>query len=116
MISISRRHAHQLRGLFRRSTLGLAHKGPAPPVVLNVERQQLRAHDRYGAHAVAYVTDGSYHPLEAIALPLDALADVEGNDDSPVIVEAVAADRTVARWTDRGVPQTREYVVPALDT
>ena len=52
---------------------------------------------------------------EAVALPLEALADVEGRDDSPVVLEAVAPDRTVARWHDHGVPQSREYDVPALD-
>jgi hypothetical protein len=116
MISITRRQARQLRSIFRRSTLGLAHKGVAPPVVLHVEGTQLRAHYRYGALAVEFVTAFSYQPHESIAVPLDALADVEGSDDSPVIVEAVAVGLTVARWTDRGVPQTREYGVPTLDT
>ena len=116
MISLSRRHARQLRTIFRRSTLGLAHKGPAPPVVLHVEGPELRAHYRYDALAVEFVTAFSYHAKESIAVPLDALADVEGNDDSPAIVEAVAVGLTVVRWTDHGVPQTREYGVPELET
>ena len=116
MISMTRRHARRLRCIFRRSTLGLPHKGPAPPVVLHVDGPQLRAHYRYDALAVEFVTALSYHPKQSIAVPFDVLADVEGSDDSPVIVESVAVGLTVARWTDRGVPQTREYAVPTLDT
>ena len=116
MISMTRRHARQLRTIFRRSTLGLAHKGPAAPAVLHVDGPQLRAQYRYDALAVESVTAFSFHPKESIALSLDALADVEGSDDSPVMVESAAMGLTLVRWTDHGVPQTREYAVPALDT
>src|SRR5262249_14445593 len=44
-----------------------------------------------------------------------ALADVEGRDETAVTVEGVAADRTAARWFDRGVPQAREYDVPSVE-
>src|SRR5207302_10047849 len=46
---------------------------------------------------------------------LDAPAAVEGRDETPVAVEAVAADRTAVRWVDRGIPQAREYAVPDRD-
>src|SRR5262249_37718609 len=52
---------------------------------------------------------GSYRPLIAIAIPLDALADFEGSGDSPVVLEAAAPNQIVVRWDDRGIPQTREY-------
>ena len=45
-------------------------------------------------------------------MPLDALADFEGKDDSPVVLEAAAPGRTVARWDDRGIPRSKEYPVP----
>src|SRR5205823_2058857 len=32
-----------------------------------------------------------------------------------VTLEAAAPDRTIVRWEDRGIPQSREYVVPGLD-
>ncbi|MCA1687002.1 MAG: hypothetical protein LC745_13740, partial [Planctomycetia bacterium] len=57
---------------------------------------------------------GPEGPEEAIALPLDALADFEGKGDTPVVLEVAAPGRTVARWEDRNVPQTREYTVPDL--
>ncbi len=52
---------------------------------------------------------GPEGPEEAVALPLDALADFEGPTDATVTIEAAAPDRTVVRWDDRGIPQSREY-------
>ena len=112
MITISRRQARRLRGLFRRSVLGIGQRGPTiPPLVFRAEGSQLRAQHRYNGLAVKHSEPGVFGPQEAIALPLDALADVEGKDDSPVVLEAVAPDRTVVRWEDRGIPQCREYAV-----
>jgi hypothetical protein len=115
MITISRRQVRHLRAVFRRSVLGIGHRGSIPPLVLRAEGTQLRAQYRYSALAVEHVELGSYQPGETIALPLDALADVEGKDDSPIVLEAAAPDKTIVRWEDHGIPQTREYAVPALD-
>jgi hypothetical protein len=116
MITITRRQARRLRGVFRRHVLGIAHRGTIPPLVLRAGGTQLRAQYRYGALAIEHVEPGIPRPDVTIAVPLDALADFEGRDDSPVALEAGASDRVVVRWTDHGVPQTREYAVPALDT
>jgi hypothetical protein len=51
-----------------------------------------------------------------VTLPLDALAEIEGRDATTVVLEATAPEHTAARWVDRGIPQAREYIVPALDT
>jgi hypothetical protein len=115
MITIERRQARRLRSLFRRSVLGIAHRGSIPPLVLRAELTQLRAQYRYGALALEHVQPGTYRPAEAIALPLDALADCESRDDSPVVLESIAPDRTIVRWEDRGIPQTREYQAVAFD-
>ena len=64
--------------------------------------------------AVECLLPGTDRPEASIALPLDALADFEGRDDTPVVLEAAAPGRTVVRWEDRGIPQTREYAVPEL--
>ena len=37
MITITRRQARRLRGLFRRSALGIGHRGPVPPLVFHAE-------------------------------------------------------------------------------
>jgi hypothetical protein len=115
VITISRRQVRHLRAVFRRSVLGIGHRGSIPPLVLRAEGTQLRAQYRYSALAVEHVEPGSYQPGETITLPLDALADIEGKEDSPIVLEAVAPDKTVVRWEDHGIPQTREYAVPVLD-
>ncbi|MEJ7639194.1 MAG: hypothetical protein WKF75_14785 [Singulisphaera sp.] len=66
--------------------------------------------------AVECLLEGSQRPEEAIALPLEALGDVEGKDDAPVILEAATPGRTTVRWDDRGIPQSREYAVPEIDS
>ena len=64
---------------------------------------------RYCDLAVECVETGDHHTAATIAIPLDALADFEGAADTPVVIEAVAPDRTIVRWEDRGIPQSREY-------
>ena len=113
MITLTRSQVRRLRSVFRRSALGITHRGPIPPLVLRAEGAQLRAQHRYRDLAVEHVEPGSYRPATSLAIPLDALADFEGAADTPVVLEAVAPDRTVVRWEDRGIPQSREYDVIA---
>ena len=83
MITIDRRLARRLRVAFRRHVLGIAHKGPIPPLVLHAEARQLRAQYRYAELAVEYVEPGGPRPLDSVPVPLEALAEVEVRDDSP---------------------------------
>jgi hypothetical protein len=115
MITLSRRQARGLRGVLRRATLGLPARGPAPPLVLRAGGAQLRAHYRYAGLAVEYTLHGDLPAPEAVAVPLDALAEFEGRDETPVTVEALAHDRTGVRWADRGIPRAREYAVVPVD-
>lgn len=112
MITITRRQARGLRGVFRRAALGITHRRPVPPLLLHAGDAQLRAQYRYAGLALEHAAPGPYLTAETVALPLDALADVEGRDESAVVIESLAPDRTAVRWDDRGVPQTREYTVP----
>jgi hypothetical protein len=115
MITLTRRQARCLRGVFRRHALGPA-RGPAPPLVIWAEGLKVCAHYRYGGLAVAHELDGDPPRAGTVLLPLDALADVEGRDETPVELEAAAPDRTSARWVDGGVPQTRDYDVPVVES
>jgi hypothetical protein len=116
VITLTRSQARRLRVAFRRTALGITHRGIISDLVLRAEGAQLRAQHRYGDLAVEHVEAGSYRPAASIAIPLDALADFEGPADSPVVVESAAPDRTVARWEDRGIPQGREYhIVTPVD-
>jgi hypothetical protein len=115
MITLTRSQVRRLRSAFRRSTLGIHHKGTIPPLVLRADGAQLRAHYRYRDLAVAQLEPGGDHPANAVAIPLDALADFEGSADTPVILEPVDPGRTAVRWQDRGIPQAREYDVTPVD-
>ena len=111
MITITRHAARRLRTVFRRSVLGISHKGLIPPLVLHAEGQHLRAQYCYHDLAVEYVEPVSLRQLDSIPVPLEALADVEGRDESAVVLESVEPDKIIVRWQDRGIPQTREYPV-----
>jgi hypothetical protein len=114
MITITRRQARRLRAVFRRHALGIAHKGVVPPIVFRADPAGLHVRHHQAAQAVECLLPGNDRPEDAIALPLDALADFEGKDDTPIVLEAAAPGRTVVRWDDRGIPQSREYPVPDL--
>jgi hypothetical protein len=109
MITVTRNQVRRLRQVFRRSVLGINHRGVHSPLLLRAEGAQLRVQHRYCDLAVEHLEPGSYRPMIRIAIPLDALADFEGSGNSPVVLESAAPDRTVVRWDDRGIPQTREY-------
>jgi hypothetical protein len=111
LITITRHTARRLRAVFRRSVLGITHEGPIPPLVLHAEARQLRAQYRYGHLAVEYVEPGGPRQLDSVPIPLEALADVEGRDESPVEIESLQTDRIIVRWRDRGIPRSREYQV-----
>jgi hypothetical protein len=116
MITLTRSQVRRLRSVFRRSTLGIHHKGAIPPLVLRADGGQLRAHYRYRDLAIEYVEPGTYRPAAAVAIPLDALADFEGPGDTPVVLEPVDPGRTAGRWQDRGIPQAREYDVTPVES
>ncbi len=109
MITLTRNQVRRLRVAFRRAALGISHRGIVSELVLRAEGGQLRAQYRYCDLAIEHVEPGSDRPATSIAIPLDALADFEGSADSPVVLESVGPDRTVVRWEDRGIPQSREY-------
>jgi hypothetical protein len=115
MITLLRRQAHVLRAVLRRSVLGIAHRGPVAPIVFLAEDGQLRAQYRYAHLAIEHSTRVAWPSSGSAVLPLDALAEVEGRDDSIVALDPVAPDRTVVRWSDRGIPKVHEYAVPASD-
>ncbi|WP_020465603.1 hypothetical protein [Singulisphaera acidiphila] len=97
MITITRRQARRLRLVFRRSLLGIAHRGPVPPLILRAEGTQLRGQHRHAALAVECTEAGTYPTRETLTLPLDALAQFEGRDESSVFLETVSPERTVVR-------------------
>jgi hypothetical protein len=115
VITLCRSQVRRFRQVFRRSILGITNRGIVPPLVLRAEGAQLRAQHRYHELTVELVEPGSYRPMISIAIPLDALADFEGRNESPVVLEVATPNRTIVRWEDRGIPQSREYDVIPVD-
>ena len=115
MITLLRRQAHALRAVLRRSVLGIAHRGPVAPLVFTAADGQLLRRHRYAHLAIEHATRVAWPSIGSAALPLDALADVEGRDDSVLALDPVAPDRTVVRWSDRGIPKVHEYTVPTIE-
>ncbi len=115
MITLTRRQARRLRGVIRRSAFGIAHRGTVPPIVFAADGENVHARFQHGSLAVEHAEPAQQPSSGTVALPLDALADLEGKDDAIVALESAAPDRTVARWTDRGIPQVKEYAIPAIE-
>jgi hypothetical protein len=97
--------SHALLSPCRRYRFALWRRWESGPQVLFVMLNP------YHELAVEYVEPGGFRQLDSIPVPLEALADIEGRDDSSVVLEAVEPDRTIVRWQDRGIPRTREYAV-----
>ncbi|WP_165253512.1 hypothetical protein, partial [Paludisphaera soli] len=113
MIVLTRRDARRLRAVLRRRTLGFARNGPAPPIVIDADPaggSRVRLHLDH--LAVECILEGVSGAEGSVMIPLEALADFEGRDDFPVLLESPGPGRSTARWDDRGVPQSREYAVP----
>jgi len=112
MLTITRCQARRLAAVFRRHALGLARKGPAPPLVLHADPGGgLRARFQHPALAVEFIAPGEARGEGPVALPLEAPADVAGRDEGTVTLEAAEPGRTVASWADRGIPRSRAYAV-----
>ena len=110
MITFSRRQARRLRTVFRRHALGITHKGAVPPLVLVPDPAvglRVRHHQpQLAVETVLRCPQGVQPPL---CLPLDALTDLEGSEDAPIVLEAPGANQVMARWEDRGIPQVKEF-------
>jgi hypothetical protein len=104
--SLARRLSAVVRGCFRKPYY------PHSPVVdFHTDGHGLCVRAAHADVAVEYRQPGSLRP-DRIVLPLDALAAVEGRDDTPVVLEDGEVGQTVARWDDGGVPQVMAFALP----
>lgn len=112
MITLSRRQARKLRAVFRRHALGFTQKGLALPLsFLPDPVAGLRVRHHQPHLAVECLLRCVQTDAEPLSLPLDALADLEGAEDSPITLERTTESQVQARWEDRGIPQTRSYTI-----
>ena len=110
MIEIPRSLARRLSAVLR-SSFRKPYYPHAPVVDFHADADGLRVRAAQGEVAVEYRQPGSMRPA-AVALPLDALAAMEGRDDTPVILESGTDGQPVARWEDGGVPQVMTFALP----
>jgi hypothetical protein len=87
LITITRRMARRLRAVFRRSVLGINHKGEIPPLVLHAENQCLRAQYRYHDLAVEYVEPAGVRHLDSILVPRSELSSLWFTYQIPFLIK-----------------------------
>ena len=110
MITLTRCQARDLRAVLRRRALGIAHRGELPPLIVVAEPGVgLRVRFHHPPLALDCLLPGDPRRGGPVALPLEALAELEGRDDTPVTLEAVGPGRTLARWRERGAYRSREF-------
>ena len=115
MILLTRRQARGLRGVLRRPVLGITHAGPVLPLVLLAENGRLQVQYRQDTSAVECRTRCDPRAAGIVPLPLDALIEFAGPDDTAVRLEDAGPGCTVARWEVGGVPQARVFETPSFD-
>jgi len=117
MLTLTRCQARRLAAALRRHALGVAHRGPIPPLALHADPGGgLRVRFHHPPLAVELSLPGDAQHGDPVALPLEAPADVQGRDEGTVTLDAAAPNQTLVRWADRGIPRSRAYAVtPAAD-
>jgi hypothetical protein len=113
VIEITRRLARQLRAVLRKAVPQGAGRLPRPPLALHANPDGLRVRAHQRDVAVEYRQPGT-RPADTIALPSEALDDLEGAREAVVLLEKVGEGSVQARWEDDGLPQVRDYRVPDL--
>jgi hypothetical protein len=111
MISIPRSWARDLRAVFRRLTR--YRRGQPLAIALTVERELLVVHGTSIDGAVEFRHHCPGPDAHAI-VPLEALADCEGKDDSAVTIHSVSETQAELRWSHNGVPHVRCYDAPEV--
>jgi hypothetical protein len=111
LIQITRALARRVRAVLRKSMGPAALRNMPVCVILEADAESLRIRLHHEEVAVEYTHAGS-HPVDTLALPLQALDDFEGRQDAPVTLETTASGSVQARWDDGGVPQVKDYPAP----
>ena len=90
---------------------------PVPPILLAAEGEQLFAEaSARPPRRRARRAGGRARRRGPSPCPRTPWPSSEGRDESAVELEQAAPGRTVVRWSDRGIPQSREYAVPEVES
>jgi hypothetical protein len=112
MISISRSLARQFRAVARRAGLNRPGSIGNACMRLIATKDALTLQASNGHAAVEYRRIGQFDAAD-ITVPLQLFADCEAKSEAVVTIRVEEPNRLIAAWTDRGVPQQRDYTIPA---
>jgi len=108
MIHITRNLARVFRALVRRAKLHKTYGGFGPNIHLSSSVDGLRIHSQNFDVAITHFTPSPGSEGE-LWLPINALDDFYGKDDSRVSLASAGKHRASAQWTDRGIPHANDY-------
>jgi hypothetical protein len=111
-MQLSRLLVRQFRAIVRKATPVGDGKALWSPVAFASGKEGTSLHVQSSDVAVTYHQPGAAAE-ERFSLPLEALAQFEGNKDDVVLLKKVKSGVVQATWTDNGVPQLREFSVEA---
>jgi len=108
LFTFTRSQLRQFRAVLRRAGIGKPSGSRSQQIVLLAERHHLHLQVCADAVAVRFTVQSSGEP-DPLVLPLEMLHDCEGRAEEPVTFRRDAAGRIVVEWSDRQIPQRREY-------
>jgi hypothetical protein len=118
MITLTRRQARRLRASVAPTQQTLPrHELAAPPLVIRSQAGRVTAEFRSGPWTLERRLGhfAGLGPDEVIVVPLEALLEAGGSDDTPVHFVRRDLGRIEVRWHVHGIPQARDYAVPPPD-
>lgn len=107
MIQITRVLAQSLRTMLRK-TFGSGNQARGAWIILQSDNTRLRIRSLHNGIGVEQVINGSFG-ADTVILPYEAIQEIEGPKNVPVVLEQVKPQRVQIRWGDGGIPQVREF-------
>ena len=107
MIAIPRDLARRFRAVAKKCLAGRP-RAPASPVVCRVQAGALSLWTRIEFVGLLYSMP-SPGPNEKLVVPMDVFAAIEGTESDPVELSAGPKLQGLAKWVDRGVPQSKPF-------
>ncbi|WP_397570412.1 hypothetical protein [Schlesneria sp. T3-172] len=110
MISIPRSLIHQFRAVTRRAGLCKPGTRQSGSVRILASTDTVQLQTTNGTVSAELKASGQFGPAE-VTVPAEFLADCEAKNPDLVTIRRNGNDRILVTWTDRGIPQQRDYEV-----
>jgi hypothetical protein len=107
LIEVSRSLIRSFRAVLKKMAVVAGLREPPAMVVFRSDRDGLHMQARNTHIAIEFSQPGNF-AADQIAVPADALGDIEGRKDESVRFE-IQGDNIVARWQDKAVPHVKQY-------